>query len=73
MPKVRQQPLQPQIATSRILRNSLELSEEEPEAEFPVIQNLEKKKRRILQAYRRMTLRIWYMVTTVLREKVERQ
>ena len=68
---MRQPPLRPQLATSRTLRTSLELSEEEPEEEYAVIQNPEKKKKRILQAFRRMILRIWFMATTVLREKVE--
>ena len=53
------------------MRTSLEWSESEPEEEHLVPQNLEKKKKKIIQAFNRLTLRIWFMATTVCREKVE--
>ena len=54
------------------LKSVLLASSEEDETESRVTMSPEKVRRRVLQAYRRLTLRIWFMVVTANRMKVEK-
>ena len=54
------------------LKSVLQASSEEDETESRVTMSPEKARRNVLQAFRRMTLRILFMVATANRMKVER-